>query len=252
MMFQWQIGILEAGDSDLRLNAHSALELNQRLQREFDRRAEPSDPRESLALASVDLALEHHRAVVKLFKIGESASAAAMLRVLIDCGFTATYILHFLTPEQAAEMSKYPRHYDDTRAYLPNTQKMHEKLASLDGVGHNINFIYKNQLKIFHKLTHGDIPQLVRRRTGRVSYNAEERQTLIELASLFLLAATYVGAQAVRSTSLKAQITELRNRATEAILLKAGEQMDQSQREAVPPDPLWQSESAESSAGPFA
>lgn len=240
MRFQWQVlPSSDPAESKVQLRAHRSLELNRTIQFAFDAEADPADPRARLALASADLALEHHRAVVKLFRRGEPAAAAAMLRVLLDSGFAATYLLHRPTPDEASAMLENPGFYEEGRAYLPLTTDMMKELVKLPVIGPIIRVIHKDQLKAFHKLTHGDVPQLVRRRRSQPSFSAEERHSLVELADLFMLATAYVGAQALQSDVLKSSIIAIRNAVLVEALTRKGLPIDSARYDEVPPEPSW-------------
>jgi hypothetical protein len=222
------------------LRAHRSLQLNRVLQRALDSHPEPIDPRASLALASVDLGLEHHRAIARLYRRGEPASGAALLRLLLECGLTATYILHVLSPEDASEMLDGPPIYIEGCLYLVNTGDMVSALSNVPIIGEKIVEIYRKQLKFFHKFTHGDVPQLVRRRQGVPTFSMDEIRDHLDMADAFLLASIYVGAQAVRADSLKRSTIEIRNALMAEILTRKEMAFDPAQYEEVPPDPPWQ------------
>lgn len=241
MDFRWQgMSLIEPGEAEMRLRAHQSLELNRAIQQSLDCQPEPRDPRASLSLASVDLAMEHHRAVIQLFRRGQRASGAAMLRILLDSGLYATYILLCLTRDEATVMLAGPNFYEEGRHYLPDTQTLMRSLKSLPTVGVNIQTIYEKHLKSFHKLTHGDVPQLVRRRHGGPAFSAGEARNFLALSDIFMLASAYVGAQALQSAFLKEEIISRRSEVLAEILISSGASFEARYFEEVAPDPAWQ------------
>jgi hypothetical protein len=148
--------------------------------------------------------------------------------------------LHVLSPEDASEMLDGPPIYIEGCLYLVNTGDMVSALSNVPIIGEKIVEIYRKQLKFFHKFTHGDVPQLVRRRQGVPTFSMDEIRDHLDMADAFLLASIYVGAQAVRADSLKRSTIEIRNALMAEILTRKEMAFDPAQYEEVPPDPPWQ------------
>lgn len=153
-----------------------------------------TDARDKLTTWAVDYALELHASIVDLSRLGRPASAAAMLRLIMEAALTSLYILHL--PDQ-----NIAHRLEAGEEFLPDTREIYKRCIDLPVVGPNIEKISKS-LKPFHKLTHGDMPQLNRRRSDAnwsETFSMEEASGQLYLADLLLLAAMDSFSHAIRS-----------------------------------------------------
>lgn len=126
----------------------------------------PCCRRHDFAVCSVDLALEHQRAIVRLTEAGELGSAAALQRPLLEAAASASWLVYAATDETILALPTDPNDQaakedlpmlgqlaDDLFPYFPDMAILTKGLAKKgDGAA-----------RWLHKYTHGGTPQLTRR-----------------------------------------------------------------------------------------
>ena len=179
------------------MGAHPSLITARRIQaKEHNQRVKellPKDEAPSLradfARCAIDLALEHHSALVRVTEAGEHGTAGALLRPILEAaaiGYWFVYvapcsrILALSTSSEDNPEKDTPMLGEIVRDLVPTFPPI-QRLA--DGLTH------RGFAKWLHKYTHGGTPQLARRSPG--GWQEDEVMLTLLRADLFLtLAAT--------------------------------------------------------------
>jgi hypothetical protein len=166
-----------------------------------------SDTKTAVLVGYVAIALEHHKAIWSLSKLGLNGSAFALLRVMFDTYLRALWINKVATPEQMEQAScdelRFPKmrqiRADIEQAYFstPDEQELTpEELAEaqrLRALGAKFFEFLKKVWRPLNSFTHSGGLQIGRRFTGdQVKANYSERDivealTLATTAVLLLL-----------------------------------------------------------------
>jgi len=141
----------------------------------------PCCRRHDLAACTIDLALEHHRALVALVEARDVGAAAALIRPLLEASTSAFWFVYAASDQQVLALSinpseETPEHdiptlkpmLDALKSYFPAISSLAEALASKGS---------RTALWL-HKYTHGGTPQLIHR--DRVS-GWREKEVLLAL-----------------------------------------------------------------------
>ncbi|KOQ57860.1 DUF6988 family protein [Stenotrophomonas maltophilia] len=156
----------------------------------------PCCKRHDFAVCAIDLAFEHHGAIVALTRGGQLGASGALMRPLLEASSTAFWLVYCasdtdidrLTVDPAYEVPEYdiPDWADVLKALKPifpeiaHLQEALRKTSELRGLA-----------RWLHKYTHGGTPQLIRR---DLASGWSEDETLLSLlrADLFLFLAASV------------------------------------------------------------
>lgn len=144
--------------------------------------------RKDFARCAIDLACEHHSAIIRLVCSGEYGSAAAMQRPLLEAGGAASWLLysatckeiqHLATDREAAEgrgpdLPLIGRMLKDLQPTFPKIKVLADGLQN------------RGPATWLHKYTHGGTAQLVRRPSGWIM---EEVLLLLIRADTFAVVA---------------------------------------------------------------
>jgi len=198
----------------------------------------PSSLREHFALASLDLALEHHSAIVRCAEAFEFGAAAALLRPLLEAGASAFWFVYAAAVEQIAALSTSPD--DSPLVDLPDLRTMAVAIEPtfpavkvlLDGLKSG------GAAKWLHKYTHGGTPQLARR--GQGGWHPEEIRLLVLRADIFVTMATSVATLLAPDRELAAYVFEERDRVSQILRERYLVSDMPMQPDALPPAPLLQ------------
>lgn len=154
----------------------------------------PCCRRHDFAVCAVDLALEHHRAIVRLMDVGEIGAAAALFRPLIEAAAAAFWLVYAAAdgdvlalptdPKNEAASEDVPMLGEMATALLPYFPAMATLINGLARKG-------DGAARWLHKYTHGGTPQLARRDRTRGWTEADVILGLIR-ADLFAMTAASV------------------------------------------------------------
>lgn len=127
---------------------------------------QPCCRRHDFAVCSVDLALEHQRAIVRLVEAGELGSAAALQRPLLEAAASASWLVYAASDETILGLPTDPT-VQSAKEDLPMLGKLADDLLPyFPAMATLIQGLAKkgNGAALWlHKYTHGGTPQLARR-----------------------------------------------------------------------------------------
>lgn len=159
----------------------------------------PALPRYALVASTVSLAHEHHSSTTRLVELTNFASAAALIRPLIEAAITGAWAL-YCAPVEMVE------------GLLSNTHKMPKPNSMLTAMERRpelkdrlgLKELMDGKGKLFHRFTHGDMDQL-RRRFNVDGYTFSERENVgtLYISDLMLLLAATTFAVATREQNLE-------------------------------------------------
>lgn len=147
----------------------------------------PDTLRADFARCAIDLALEHHSAIVGLVLHGHYGSAAALLRPLLEAGTCAYWLMYVASCERLHKLT-------DPAKDIPVLGAM---LHELKGQFPQSQVLWEAQKtgqpgSWLHQFTHGGVIQLLRR--GRSDgWTEKEAHTHLLFADIFSALATAVG-----------------------------------------------------------
>jgi hypothetical protein len=163
------------------------------LWRAFDS-SPPATPRLVVSGAAIRLALEHHSSITSLIRLTHFASAAALMRPLLEATATSVWSLYVATDHQIEGLV----FRENVR--LPSLDVMVQKIAKNKTLKGKVEFLelIRKSRGIFDKFTHGCVEQLKRRYspTGTTFDLQENILTLFIADMLLLLAASVEAARA--------------------------------------------------------
>jgi hypothetical protein len=179
---------------------------------------QPERVRFDLARSSVDLAIEHHSSIIKLIGTSKnSASAAALLRPLLEAGANAWWLMYCAASERVRGL-KLAVDGNSTA----DTPQLEDALKALRLVFPDAGVILdglknKGPATWLHKFTHGGILQL-HRRSDVDHWSADELIMHLIAADTFALIASAVCARIYDAPQIEEYV---RNRRDEL-----GDQLD--------------------------
>jgi hypothetical protein len=144
--------------------------------------------RANFARCAIDLALEHHSALIRVVMAGEYGTAGALLRPLLEASTTGYW---FIYVAQCDEVQQLPTtSVDSPLVDIPGLGKMLELLTPIFPAIERMSEGLKagGSAKWLHKYTHGGTPQLTRRVNGGWT-EGEVMMTLIRGDMFSVLAA---------------------------------------------------------------
>jgi hypothetical protein len=146
----------------------------------------PPSLRSNFARCAVDLAIEHHSALIRVTEAGEYGTAAALIRPILEAATTGYWCMYVASCETLKALPTTP--FGIQSEDVPMMRPMLEKLKdTFPEIGALIQaFEPGGFIKWLHKATHGSIPQLTRRGRG---WTAQEVTGLLVLADLFAVLA---------------------------------------------------------------
>lgn len=144
--------------------------------------------RADFARCAIDLACEHHSAIIRLVCAGEYGSAAALLRPLLEASGSASWLLYIASCDRVRELATDVEMAEGRRRDLPLLDELARELqpkfplikALVNGLKD------RGPATWLHKYTHGGAAQLVRRTTG---WNEAEVMLILLRADLFAILA---------------------------------------------------------------
>lgn len=155
----------------------------------------PCCKRHDFASCAVDLALEHHRAIVWLTRSGLLGAAGALLRPLLEATSTAFWLVYCASDDQVERFAVDPANEAPSHdipmwsrvlpalvPIFPEVALLLQELAGDSPTGF---------AKWLHKYTHGGTPQLVRREIAS-GWMEEEVLLCLLRADLFVVMAASV------------------------------------------------------------
>ncbi|WP_226469891.1 DUF6988 family protein [Luteimonas panaciterrae] len=184
------------------MDAEERAELHERLEQSFVHsellhRMAPSEfqkpVRRMLSRCATSVALEHHSAVLKLIESGHFASAAAMLRPVMEAGAIAHWLLYAAPTERVQAMSQAPlegaRRDDDTPVLSVLIRELADALPSLPGLANLQEILRSPAGSWLNKYTHGGIPQLRRKGPDAQPFGLPDMILALIRADMFVLMA---------------------------------------------------------------
>lgn len=144
--------------------------------------------RGDFARCAIDLACEHHSAIIRLACAGEYGSAAALLRPLLEASSSASWLLYVASCDRVRELATDVETAEGRRRDLPLLDELVRGLEPtfpliktlVDGLKD------RGPATWLHKYTHGGTAQLVRRAPG---WSKGEVLLLLLRADLFAIVA---------------------------------------------------------------
>ncbi|WP_226469888.1 DUF6988 family protein [Luteimonas panaciterrae] len=147
--------------------------------------------RETLARCAISILLEHHSGVIALIKTAHYASAAAMLRPVLEAGTIAYWLLYAAPTERVQAMALAPLEGADQNSDTPTLGRMINALAdslpSLPSVRDLADGLGKPNGRWLNKYTHGGIPQLKRKGPDEPPFGFSDMIRALIRADLFAL-----------------------------------------------------------------
>lgn len=140
-----------------------------RLNTELRQRVSQMTPcclRHQFSLSAVDLALEHHQAIGRLFRKGLHGSAAALVRSLAEATTAAYWFNYIASDDEVAKLPTDPMaeaEQIDVPKLLAVSQKLVTLFPPMSGIRDALQSRGPESLRWLHKYTHGGTPQLLRR-----------------------------------------------------------------------------------------
>ncbi|HEY5805394.1 MAG TPA: hypothetical protein VIT90_17075 [Lysobacter sp.] len=144
--------------------------------------------RADFARCAIDLACEHHSAIIRLVCAGEYGSAAAMLRPLLEASSTASWLLYVPNCDRVRELATSIEAAEGRCRDLPLLDEMARDLQPTFPLIKPLVDGLKNRgpATWLHKYTHGGAAQLVRRAPG---WTEGEVMLILLRADLFAILA---------------------------------------------------------------
>lgn len=126
----------------------------------------PCCRRHDFAACAIDLALEHHRAIVTLVEVGELGTAAALIRPLLEASASAFWLVYAASDEKIAALPTEPT-VETSNHDIPMLGEMATALTpffpAIVGLTDGLSKKGSRTARWLHKYTHGGTPQLARR-----------------------------------------------------------------------------------------
>lgn len=147
----------------------------------------PDNLRADFARCAIDLALEHHSAIVGLVLHGHYGSAAALLRPLLEAGTCAYWLMYAASCERIQALTDLDRD-------IPVLGAMLHELESKFLLAKELREAQKKRQSgsWLHQFTHGGVNQLLRR--GRPEgWTDKDVHMHLLCADIFSLVAAFVG-----------------------------------------------------------
>lgn len=190
------------------LRLRESKKLNQVAAKHIQQSWVPDDTRDRLALKAADYAIELHGAIVTLIEDKMFGASGAMARLLIEACLSGVYILHCVPIEKAELM-------ESGQLFLPkHMSEMVKACQEIPNIGPMFKALGSTSMAPFHKLTHGDMPQLNRRLLRETAfhegYTPHEIETQLVLANTLLLAAMEIAAVASARPDYQSHVRKLR------------------------------------------
>lgn len=126
----------------------------------------PCCRRHDFAACAIDLALEHHRAIVMLVEAGELGTAAALIRPLLEASASAFWLVYAASDEEITALPTQPE-VETSDHDIPMLGEMATALTpyfpAIVGLTDGLSKKGSRTARWLHKYTHGGTPQLARR-----------------------------------------------------------------------------------------
>ncbi|UKE73088.1 DUF6988 family protein [Xanthomonas graminis] len=159
--------------------------------------------RADFARKAIDLAIEHHSAIIGLVMHQHYASAGALLRPLLESAACAFWLMYSASSDRVLELEKASRGLSTA-----DTPTLGDMLKSLKGVLPDAEDLRRSMENKgagtwLHKFTHGGLLQLGRRGNDQM-WSEREILTHLVVGDLFLVTAISVGSLAYDAPELGA------------------------------------------------
>jgi hypothetical protein len=144
----------------------------------------PDDPKTMIALGWLDLAMEHHEAIIQLARERLYGSAFSLVRGVFELMFKAHWVVGCATLEEAEKISRKDN-FD-----FPETGVMVKAVDEAFATGSHFADIKKQGWKAMNSYAHGGLLQLTRRfSAGRVepNYKDSEIEEVVNATSAAIL-----------------------------------------------------------------
>lgn len=129
-------------------------------------RLKPCCLRHQFSLSSVNLALEHHQAIGRLFRKGLYGSGAVLVRSLAEAATAAYWFNYIASDEEVTQLPTDPM-VEAAKIDVPKLSVVADKLVPLfppmSSIRNALQSRGPDSLRWLHKYTHGGTPQLLRR-----------------------------------------------------------------------------------------
>jgi len=125
-----------------------------------------SSLRANFARCAIDLALEHHSALIRVIEAGEYGTGGALLRPVLEASTAAYWFVYSAT---CGEIQALPtKAADNVESDIPGLAAMIKRLTPIFPAIQGMSDALKagGAAKWLHKYTHGGAPQLARRMAG--------------------------------------------------------------------------------------
>lgn len=196
----------------------------------------PCCRRHDFAACAIDLALEHHRAIVMLVEAGELGTAAALIRPLLEASASAFWLVYAASDEEITELPTEPS-VETSDHDIPMLGEMATVLipyfpaivALTDGLSRKGN----RTARWLHKYTHGGTPQLARRDRANGWLEAEVILALLR-ADLFVVLGASVQTVLSANDDLRRYVFEQRDALGAEVTSKFGTTVPGEQPQAHP------------------
>jgi hypothetical protein len=129
-------------------------------------RLKPCCLRHQFSLSAVDLALEHHQAIGRLFKKGLYGSGTALARSLAEATTAAYWFNYIASDEEVAQLPTDPMSEAekvDVATLTAVAEKLIPLFPPMSGIRSALQSRGPDSLRWLHKYSHGGTPQLLRR-----------------------------------------------------------------------------------------
>lgn len=126
----------------------------------------PCCRRHDFAACAIDLALEHHRAIIMLVEAGELGTAVALIRPLLEASASAFWLIYAAGDDEIMALPTEPA-VETSDHDVPMLGEMAKALTpyfpAIVGLTEGLSKKGSRTARWLHKYTHGGTPQLARR-----------------------------------------------------------------------------------------
>lgn len=181
----------EEAKSRIRMRCAESLQQNETLRRLLPG-AGPDTLRADFARCAIDLALEHHSAVIGLVLHEHYGSAAALLRPLLESAASAHWLIYVADCDCISDLERTAR--GESNRDIPDLDRMLKALLKTFPAAGNLwrSLQSKGPGTWLHKFTHGGVLQL-QKRGVLDGWTEQEAQMHLLCADQFAVLAATVG-----------------------------------------------------------
>jgi len=176
--------------------------------------------RHDLTRLAIDLAIEHHRSLVRLVYAGELGSGAALLRPLLEASTSAFWLLYAASDNQILRLPEDPTieaSSDDIPMLGEMAFALQPLFPKIAAIAEGLSRKGSGSARWLHKYTHGGTPQLMRRDRAN-SWTSSEALLTLRRSDIFLIVGASVEAALQPDSSFADFIYSQRDRVGEEIM----------------------------------